>query len=213
MNPSRSAAGARAGRPGVQPMPAGDLSGSRAGRGRRLLLRLGREERGAALTELALVLPVLLLLLLAMIDFGKAINYWIDETHLANEGARLAAVNSNPKSVLACSSGAGSTLQDYILQQAETVEQRGCARGTQRTTHATKVAICFYAAGTGAATTSPAVGDTVVVLVTYDYEWMRGFPFPGNPKTTITGKAAMRLEAAPTTYGTAANTRSCPSSA
>ena len=55
-----------------------------------------RGERGTAMVEMALVLPWLLLLLLAMIDFGKAINYWIDETHLANEGARWATISSMP---------------------------------------------------------------------------------------------------------------------
>ena len=56
------------------------------------------DERGTSLTEFALVLPVLLLLLLAMVDFGKAVNSWIDQTHLANEGARMAMVNNNPGS-------------------------------------------------------------------------------------------------------------------
>ena len=42
--------------------------------------------------EFALVLPLLLLILIGMLDFGKIFNYWIDETHLANEGARYAVV-------------------------------------------------------------------------------------------------------------------------
>ena len=33
-----------------------------------------------------------------MLDFGRAFNYWIDTTHLASEGARLAAVDSVPGS-------------------------------------------------------------------------------------------------------------------
>src|SRR5919197_2642740 len=55
-----------------------------------------RNERGVALVELALVLPLVMVLLLGMLDFGKAFNEWIDETHLANEAARLAAVNYCP---------------------------------------------------------------------------------------------------------------------
>ena len=47
------------------------------------------DERGVALVEFALVLPLLLVLLLGMIDVGKAVNYWNDETHLANEAARF----------------------------------------------------------------------------------------------------------------------------
>ena len=43
-------------------------------------------EAGVALVEFALVLPLLLVILFGMLDFGKAFNYWIDTTHLANSG-------------------------------------------------------------------------------------------------------------------------------
>src|SRR5438128_12535421 len=102
-----------------------------------------RDERGVALTEMALVLPLLLLLILGMIDFGKAINYWIDETHLANEAARMAMVNNNP------GSGVGKNLQQYILDQADSAELHGDVQGTQRTQHSAKVNICFYKATDG----------------------------------------------------------------
>ena len=59
-------------------------------------LSCSMDERGVALIEFALVLPLLLVLLLGMIDAGKAFNYWNDETHLANEAARYAVVNSSP---------------------------------------------------------------------------------------------------------------------
>ena len=178
-------------------------------------IRLGADESGQALTEFAFVLPLLLLLLLGMIDFGKAINYWIDETHLSNAAARFAAVNNNP------GSGAGQTLQQYILSQTETPEQRGClsggSQGTQRSKHCAAVNICFYNSS-GTLYTSPAsanVGDTVEVIVRYAYDWLRGFPFPGNPTTTITGRAAMRLESLPTNYTPANNLGglSCPTTA
>jgi Flp pilus assembly pilin Flp len=172
-----------------------------------LLGRLRRDERGVALTEFALILPILLLLLLGMIDFGKAINYWIDETHLANEAARFAVVNKNP------GSGAGKTLQQYILDQTDTAELHGDVAGTQQTAHAAAVNICFYK--DGSPTSSPAVGDTVEVILRYDYKWLKGFPFPGNPSTTITGKSAMRLESVPSNYSTGNNIGGlpCPSAA
>src|ERR671932_212438 len=95
------------------------------------------DERGAALVELALVLPVLLILLLGTIDFGKALNYWIDETHLANEGARWAAVDKNP------GAGGGRSLQQYIRDQVNTAELHGDAAGTQQSAHAAQVCISF----------------------------------------------------------------------
>jgi Flp pilus assembly protein TadG len=57
-------------------------------------------EDGAALVEFALILPILVVLLFGMLEFGKAFNYWIDETHLANEGARWAVVDKDRKSVV-----------------------------------------------------------------------------------------------------------------
>src|SRR5438105_15110211 len=103
----------------------------------RQVLRLCRDERGVALTEMALVLPVLLLLILGMIDFGKAINYWIDDTHLANQGARLAVVNNNP-------GGSGKTLQQFLIDHTSSAEQRGTTPGTQRSQHPMTVKICYF---------------------------------------------------------------------
>ena len=54
------------------------------------------DESGVALIEFALVLPLLLLVLCGIFEFGRIYNYWIDETHLANEAARWAAVDRNP---------------------------------------------------------------------------------------------------------------------
>jgi Flp pilus assembly protein TadG len=65
-----------------------------------------RDERGVALVEFALIAPVLFLVLLGMLDFGRAMNNWNDVTQLANEGARLAAVSTDPTS--AVSSGASN---------------------------------------------------------------------------------------------------------
>src|SRR3954454_17305402 len=53
-------------------------------------------ERGQAMVEFALVLSLLLLLIFGIFDFGRAINYWIDATHMANEAARYAAVGNTP---------------------------------------------------------------------------------------------------------------------
>ena len=68
------------------------------------------------MVEFALVLPVLLLLLLGMMQFGLALNYWIDSTHLTREAARYATVNRNP--------GPLGSLQDSILAQADTAQLR-----------------------------------------------------------------------------------------
>ncbi len=137
---------------------------------RGLLGRVRSEERGAALTEFALVVPILFLLLFGMLDFGKAFNYWLDENHLASSGARWAAVNKNP--------GPGATLQQSIQQGADTAELR-----------AANVCISFPS-GTR-------VGDPVAVTMRYNYKFL---PFIGLGTIPISAKATMRLEALPTNY-------------
>jgi Flp pilus assembly protein TadG len=148
----------------------------------RVLNRLGSEE-GASLVEFALVLPVLALILFAMLDFGKAFNYWIDETHLANEGARWAVVNRNP---------GGGSLQQYLVDQATTSELRN--GGTASVANPAEVCISFPNGTSN-------VGDPVLVTVSATYNWL---PIIGNRigvvQTTIAGSSHMRLEAVPTNY-------------
>jgi Flp pilus assembly protein TadG len=146
------------------------------------LRRIGDED-GVALVEFALVLPILALLLFSMLDMGKAFNYWIDETHLANEGARFAAVNRNP---------GGGSLQQYIQQQATTAELRN--GGTASVPDPARVCISFPNGTSN-------VGDPVLVTVSATYRWL---PFLsgqlGIAQSTITGSSHMRLEALPTNY-------------
>jgi TadE-like protein len=161
------------------------------------------DERGTAVAELAIVLPVFLVLMLGMLDFGKAYNAWVDQTHLANEGARLAAVNYTPPGgwPSSCASDPTGGLACYIQQHVDLTELKN-GRGTSSPQYApsqnpTKVCISFPSVGH----TSPLVGDPVQVTVTTDYQWLyylRGrlnLPLGG---TRITGNAAMRLEAFPT---------------
>jgi Flp pilus assembly protein TadG len=50
-------------------------------------------DRGAVAVEMALVLPVLLFVLMAMIDFGRGFNAEIVMSQAAREGVRLASLN------------------------------------------------------------------------------------------------------------------------
>jgi Flp pilus assembly protein TadG len=133
-----------------------------------------RDESGAAIVEFALVLPLLCLIIMIILDFGRAFNYWIDTTHLASEGARLAAVDKVP---------AGSTsLQAYIRDRADTAELRD--GGTRWISGPLRV--CVNSTG------GTAVGDPVEVTVSTDYEWLPGL---GLGTTTIQSSATMRREA------------------
>lgn len=59
---------------------------------RLLPLRRRRRDRGAAAVEMALTLPVLLLLVGGIVDFGRAFNAQMTMTQAAREGARMVAL-------------------------------------------------------------------------------------------------------------------------
>ena len=61
------------------------------------------------MVELAVALPVLLLMVFGVMYFSEFLNYSTDETHLAAEAVRWAAVNVNPGT---------STLQQYVHELA-----------------------------------------------------------------------------------------------
>lgn len=141
-------------------------------------LRTLREERGAAMVEMALVLPILVFLVVGMLEFGRGINYWLDVNHLASEGARIESVG-NPSSL---------DLAAYLSGQATTSELKN--GGTDSVPDPLQVSVCVGGAGH--------VGDPVTVTVKSSYHWLPLATLFGDPAwgdTTIEGSATMRLEA------------------
>ena len=61
--------------------------------------RIKRDDRGAAMVEFAIVLPVLLLILLGIIEFGRAYNAQVSIQAAAREGARELALGHSPTDV------------------------------------------------------------------------------------------------------------------
>ena len=132
------------------------------------------KEGGAVLVEFAIVVPVLLLLVMGMLQFGILLNAWIDETHLTSSGARYAAVNQNPDPSM--------TLQEYIKSRADTTDLRTTAK------------VCIEYPTNPDTSTAGEVGDPVKVAMTYDYQLL---PLLGGVLMKVTGDATMRLEAVP----------------
>ena len=58
----------------------------------RRLRKLWRRDEGAALVEAAFVLPLLLFVSVAIIEFGRAFQTWQIVTNAAREGARVAVL-------------------------------------------------------------------------------------------------------------------------
>jgi Flp pilus assembly protein TadG len=157
-----------------------------------------RKEEGTALVELALVLPLLMVLLLGMLDFGKAFNSWIDETHLANLGARLASVGY-PAVVGSCDGSTAANpnacLTQYIQQGADLQELKSGRAGDAYSPTANAAQVCISYPTNPATTTFGQVGDPVRVTVNVTYQWFnyltRRISLAATP---ISGAATMRLE-------------------
>lgn len=58
------------------------------------LRQLTKDNRGASAVEFALVLPLLVLLVFGIIEFGRIYNTYLAVTHAAREGARIASVRN-----------------------------------------------------------------------------------------------------------------------
>jgi Flp pilus assembly protein TadG len=67
-------------------------------------------EDGQSLVEFALVLPILMLLVLGMIEFGWILNGQITVTNAARAGARAAAIDSTTASAVVTSALDGSAV-------------------------------------------------------------------------------------------------------
>lgn len=108
-----------------------------------------RHQRGQAVTEFAVILPVLLLVLLAIYQFGVVFNNYIQVTAAAREGARKAAVSRT--------AGSCSSVQTIAINAA-----RAAAPGLTQS----KMGVLVSATCTNNAY---APGTDTTVTVTYPY--------------------------------------------
>jgi Flp pilus assembly protein TadG len=164
-------------------------SGSHPRRTLARLRRLSRREDGQALVEMALVLPILLLLVLGIVDFGRAINYWNDENQIAELAARYLAVGTQP--TWSNFPTKGSCNQPSDLTTLVTYE--ACLDSPELLTGSSSVQtptvkVCYP---------SNQSGQPVKVTVSATYTWLPfgkfvNKTFPAN--STLNGTATMRLE-------------------
>jgi Flp pilus assembly protein TadG len=143
---------------------------------RRLAAR-ARQERGQALVEFAVVLPVLILIVLGILYFGRYMDYNNQETQLAEQGARLAAEDYTPTT---------GTLQNYVQSQAQPELKGGSS-------DVTKAAAVWIYVPTSIST-GYAVGQSIRVCVVATVT----YPSPiGTPASTMAQMATMRIEQIP----------------
>lgn len=131
--------------------------------------RAGSRERGAAAVEFAIVLPLLLLLVFGIIDFGRSFNDYISLRQGVRDAARQAVVGEFP----GCGSGNAGLIctakQRIGLDPAKTTVSIGLPSGY-------------------------AVGSPVVVCATYPLSSTTGLLGPLLNGKQLDAKVVMRLE-------------------
>jgi hypothetical protein len=142
-------------------------------------------ERGQALVEFALILPLFLLIVVGVIQFGVGLNYWLDLNRIANQGARWAVVNKYP----GCdgTAGAPGCVDPNTLEQH--MELQHTSKGNEN-----DVSICFEVPAPLPSATA-LVGQPVRVTATDEYGFQAIMDLAS---ITLRGKATMRIEQPPT---------------
>ncbi len=77
--------------------------------------RIIKSTKGQALVEMAFVLPILLLILMGIVEFGRIINSYLVITNAVREGARYAAIHSTDEQINLVISDLTSTLNQSEL--------------------------------------------------------------------------------------------------
>ncbi len=75
-----------------------------------------RSQRGQAVVEFALILPILLLLVFGIIEFGRIFYSYLEVTQAAREGARLGAVGGSDQEIVALVRDVAVGLDDERIQ-------------------------------------------------------------------------------------------------
>lgn len=155
-------------------------------------LRLLAREDGQAIVEFALIIPFLLVAVVGILVFSRAMNYNSQETHLVNEAARFAAVGQVPPGP---SPGATwSSLGQFLRSQA--VGELGHPSTSTSISGTPTVCISYPDGG------SNAVGNRVTVSMSFNWNWAPvKIKLPGGgtlTQSTLLQQATMRIESPPT---------------
>ena len=138
-------------------------------------LKTGPNERGAEAVEFFLVVPVFLLLVFGVVDFGWMINHDTMVNNASREGARLGALDPVTADITAT-----------VLQDSGTLDP---SKITVRVT-------CLKPGGVSCATMADATsGGTVIVTVNYTHSWITPVGstiMPGG--ITLSKTTQMRIE-------------------
>jgi Flp pilus assembly protein TadG len=96
-------------------------------------MRRLRSERGATAVEFALVVPVLLILLIGVIEFGRVYNTQLQLTAAARESVRVMAIQKQPATARSAALAAAPGLTPALTAANVTVTPESCSSTTDVT--------------------------------------------------------------------------------
>ncbi|MFZ5754762.1 MAG: TadE/TadG family type IV pilus assembly protein [Bacillota bacterium] len=91
--------------------------------------KIAQKEKGQALVEMALILPLLLLLVFGIIEFGRIFSAGLVVNHGAREGARLGAVGALDSAIVTRVQNTAVTLDTSQLSVTVTPTETDRKRG------------------------------------------------------------------------------------
>lgn len=133
------------------------------------LQRMAASSEGVALVEFAIVVPILLLLLVGILDTGRAVNAYVTISNASREGARYAALNPTAAPAAIRSSA--------VLPHAQQLDAGGIAVSVTYSGSVTSTA-CPVPTTTAPPAGSPAP-TTIPVRVDVTYPWSAATFFIG----------------------------------
>ena len=95
--------------------------------------RIKKSEKGQSMVEFALVLPLLLILLFGILEFGLIFNSYLTITHASREGARIASLGGTDAEVIARVNDVSAVLYPENLSVAVSPSQFSRDRGNSVT--------------------------------------------------------------------------------
>lgn len=90
-------------------------------------------ERGAVAVEFALLAPVLIMILLGIMEFGRAYNIQISLTNAAREGVRSMAINNSQTAARTAAKAAATHLNPALTDTNIAFSAANCTVGSQMT--------------------------------------------------------------------------------
>ena len=128
-----------------------------------------QHQRAQALVEFALILPVLILILMAVFDGGRAVYAYNAVSNAAREGGRTAIINQDTQ-----------LIRQRAAQQATALglpdtDPGDCPAAGGTTATAAGICVVFRSGDTTAPCLTPDIGCTAIVAVKYDYTFITLF--------------------------------------